>query len=163
VDLRVELRALREVRSSVCIEQRPTTNVVVGEAPELLVLLIREDESAVQIAQVDVSGHVVDQRTQARLLRSLTLDDAPELGSDAEQQVEQLRVVRKRLAREELEYSHDVGSRENRHGKPCPDPELDPFRRPPSAEALERNDLRAFVRGSLRSDREDAHDDRSDR
>ena len=63
-----------------------------AEAPELLVLAVHEDEAAVEVAEVDVGGHVVDQGPEPRLLGSLTLDDAPELRADAQQQLEELRV-----------------------------------------------------------------------
>ena len=54
-----------------------------AEPPELLVLAVHEDEPAVEVAEVDDGGHVVDQGPEPSLLGSLTLDDAPELRADA--------------------------------------------------------------------------------
>ena len=68
----------------------------VVEEPEVLVLAVHEDETAVEVAEVDGGGHVVDQGP-SRLLGSLTLDDAPELRADAQEQLEEVRVDIERL------------------------------------------------------------------
>ena len=124
------------------LEQGLPLDAVGREEPEVLVLAVHEDEAAVEVAEVDVGGHVVDQGPEPRLLGSLTLDDAPELRADAQEQLEELRVDGERLVREELQHTHHRAAGHHRNREARAQAELEPLGRSAAADALERNHVR---------------------
>ena len=81
-------------------------------------------------------------RALSRLLGSLTLDDAPELRADAQEQLEELRVDGERLVGEELQHADHRAAGHHRNREARAKAELEPFGRSTAADAVERNHAR---------------------
>ena len=106
------------------LEERLPADKVIGDTVKLFVLAINQDESSIEIPEVDHRRHVVYHRLEACRLRPSALYDSTELCTDGFHQLQHCFVGFHRLRGKELEHRDDVVSHQHRECEAGLDPDI---------------------------------------